>query len=177
MIRIRHRFSNNSIHPETEILILGTFNPDTPGNAANFFYSRSRNHLWKLLPIAFNEPSLKQAERNEKQLFCEKHHIGFTDLIEEIEVEPGQEVNYADEYIDGKVTLWQDVLSVMKGLGRLKKVGFTRKTFAKIPHIRQQLVPVSDYCTTNGIFFSHLTTPARIYSKEKQDEWTRFLTQ
>src|SRR5690606_13108924 len=119
-----------------------------PGNAANFFYSRSRNHLWKLLPIAFNEPSLKQAERNEKQLFCEKHHIGFTDLIEEIEVEPGQEVNYADEYIDGKVTLWQDVLSVMKGLDRLKKSRLYTK------NVRQNTTHPTTTCSCFGLLYN-----------------------
>jgi len=72
MKRIKHRFINHTINPKTEILIIGTFNPDTEENIADFFYGRSRNFLWTLLATAYNEASLKGQPRDEKLKFIEK---------------------------------------------------------------------------------------------------------
>ncbi len=44
MSTIKHRFLDHQINPETEILILGTFNPETEKNEADFFYGRNRNY-------------------------------------------------------------------------------------------------------------------------------------
>ena len=55
---IRHRFLHLPIDAATEILIVGTFNPDTDKNPAEIFYGRSRNFLWKLLPIALGQDDL-----------------------------------------------------------------------------------------------------------------------
>jgi G:T/U-mismatch repair DNA glycosylase len=68
MIPIAHKFVNKKIDPDTEILIIGTFNPDTAGNEADFFYGRQRNFLWTLLPYAFGEANLKNASRNDKEI-------------------------------------------------------------------------------------------------------------
>jgi hypothetical protein len=87
MIKIPHRFLDHQIDPETETLIIGTFNPETANNEAEFFYGRSRNYLWRLLPLAFGEKNLKEHTKQEKLEFIKKHHIDFIDLIEEIEVE------------------------------------------------------------------------------------------
>jgi G:T/U-mismatch repair DNA glycosylase len=35
------------------MLIIGTFNPATYKNQADFFYSRGKNYFWRLLPVAF----------------------------------------------------------------------------------------------------------------------------
>lgn len=45
MGKVKHRFINHKINPDTEILILGTFNPEAKENEADFFYGRSRNYL------------------------------------------------------------------------------------------------------------------------------------
>lgn len=175
MISIRHRFLNHRINPETEILLLGTFNPDTPANDAEFFYGRKRNFLWRLLPLAFGETDLKSASTADKSAFIKKHKIDFIDLIEEVAVEPGQEANYSDGYIDSKVTRWVDVIAVINSLPKLKKICFTRKTFSDIPNMRKQIEMIRIHCDARDISFFTLMTPARIYSEDKQSEWTSLL--
>lgn len=60
MITVQHRFLDHQINPDTETLIIGTFNPDAADNNADFFYGRSRNYLWRLLPLAYGETDLKE---------------------------------------------------------------------------------------------------------------------
>ena len=50
----------HQISPQTETLILGTFNPETPDNETEFFYGRRRNYLWRLLPSAYGGNDLKR---------------------------------------------------------------------------------------------------------------------
>lgn len=176
MNKIRHRFLNHHINPETKILILGTFNPDTENNEADFFYSRSRNYLWRLLPSAFQKSDLKKSSKQEKLSFIEQEKIDFIDLIAEIEVEDGQEVNYNDDFIDNKITEWQNIISEIEKLKNLKKMCFTRKTFKDIPNMETQIEKIQEYCFKNRIYFKALTTPSRFYSEKKQIEWTNFLT-
>lgn len=53
-MRVRHKFLNSwGIHPMTETLVVGTFNPETSND--DFFYGSGRNYLWKILPLAFGE--------------------------------------------------------------------------------------------------------------------------
>jgi G:T/U-mismatch repair DNA glycosylase len=174
MKTIKHKFLNHKINPITEILIIGTFNPDTPGNGADFFYGRGRNFLWKLLPLAFNEPDLKGANKEEKINFIGNYKIDLIDLISEIEVEDGQETNYNDAYIDSKVVDWRDVISEIDKLPNLKRVCFTRKTLSGVPNMRGRIVVIQEHCSKKGVFFKALTTPARFYSQDKQKEWSDF---
>jgi len=176
MIIVKHRFSNHTISPDTETLILGTFNPDTPRNSAEFFYGRTRNYLWKLLSTAFGEDDLKGASKTEKLQFIKKFKIDLIDLIEEIKVEEGQEANYDDVYIDNKVSIWQNVIGEIDKLPNLKRVCFTRKTFTGIPNMKKQVAEIQAYCEKRGVLFKALTTPARFYNTDKQTEWTSFLT-
>jgi hypothetical protein len=174
-IRVRHRFIDYRPHPETELLIIGTFNPETPENPADFFYGRSRNHLWRLLPAAFGKESLKGALKEDKLRFMRMHKIDFIDLIAEVEAEPGQEANYRDDYIDCRVQRWRAIIPELESLKKLRKVALSRKTFSGIPHIKRQVDSVAEYCRARGIHFQLLPTPARIYSNEKQAAWTKFL--
>jgi G:T/U-mismatch repair DNA glycosylase len=175
MKTITHRFSNHRITQSTETLVIGTFNPEVIGNNATFFYGRSRNYMWTLLPTAFNEKDLKKADKNEKLTFIEKRKIDFIDLISEISVDEGQEANYDDIYIDSKVTSWRDVISEIDGLKNLKRVCFTRKTLSGIPNMKKQVETIQGYCTTRRIPFRCIVTPARYYNQDKQAEWTNFL--
>ena len=175
MCTIKHRFADCQINVKTETLIIGTFNPETEGNEAEFFYGRSKNYLWRLLPAAFHEKDLKQADKQEKLSFIKRNKIDFIDLILKVEVEKGQETNYADSYIDRKVIIWRDVIAEIEKLKFLKRVCFTRKTFSDIPNIRERIDEVHVYCEKNGLLFRALATPSRYYSKDKQAEWTNFL--
>lgn len=175
MIEIQHRFLGHQINPKTETLIIGTFNPEIPDNDAEFFYGRSRNYLWRLLPTAFGKKDLKGASKIEKFKFIKDHKIDLTDLIEEIQVEEGQEDNYYDGYIDNKVTRWKNINKLIESLPNLKRVCFTRKTFNDIPNMKKQLSIIQEQCENKGITFKALTTPARFYREDKQTEWTSFL--
>lgn len=173
MSKIKYRFLDHQINPAIKTLIIGTFNPEAKNNQAIFFYGRSRNYLWTLLPTAFHESDLKQADKNEKLVFIEKRKIDFIDLISEVQVE--EEANYYDGYIDDKVTVWRNVISEIDRLRYLKRVCFTRKTFSDIPNMKKQIEAIHEHCERKGIYFKAIVTPARYYSAERQAEWTDFL--
>jgi len=171
---IPHRFLQYPLDPGTEILIVGTFNPETEKNPAEIFYGRSRNYLWRLLPLALGAPDLKAKGNPDKLDFIKAHKIGFIDLVAEVKVDMGSETKYGDDYIDNRVTQWRDVISEMGKMKRLKKVCFTRKTFSDIPQMKKRAKEVEAYCNEKLISFQYLPTPARIYSQSKQDEWKNF---
>ncbi|MDR1419772.1 MAG: hypothetical protein LBI86_05320 [Treponema sp.] len=172
MARIGHMLADHVINPETETVILGTFNPRTPENEADFFYGRRRNHLWKLLPLAFGCPSLKGKSREEKMSFLREHRVDFIDLVSEVDVD--NPADYDDRYIDGRVVTWNDVIGKIGKLPRLGKVCLSRKTFGGIPNMKRRIDAVRKYCGERGVLFSLLTSPARIYSAEKQAQWSAF---
>lgn len=172
MAKIRHRFINHTINPNTEILVVGTFNPDTKENVADFFYGRQRNFLWTLIPTAFNEMSLKGQSKEEKLKFIEKNRIDFIDLISEVEVD--EVANYKDSYLDGRVAKWKDVISEITKLPNLRRVCLTRKSFGNIPNMKSRIDEIKDYCEEIRLSFQFLTTPARFYGQAKQTEWTNF---
>src|SRR5690606_37338408 len=149
MITVRHRFLDHKINPEIETLIIGTFNPETADNDAEFFYGRSRNYLWRLLPTAFGKPDLKGASKQEKLEFIKNHKIGLIDLIEEIKVEEGQEANYYDGYIDSKVIRWTNIIGLIDTLPNLKRVCFTRKTFSDISNMKKKIDEIQEHCNNN----------------------------
>jgi len=176
MIFIKHRFIQHKINPYTENLIVGTFNPDTADNEADFFYGRERNFLWRLLPTAFGYENLKGKSKNEKLDFIQQYKIDFIDLISEVNVDEGQEANYDDRYIDKKVKEWREVVDELKKLSNLKRVAFTRKTLNDIPRMKIRVEAIQKYCTEKQISFQFLKTPARTYSESKQKLWTDFFS-
>ncbi|MEI9921115.1 MAG: hypothetical protein WDO14_20315 [Bacteroidota bacterium] len=167
---VQHRFLNHQISPETEILILGTFNPDVEGGPT-FFYGRPRNFLWHLLPGCRGLPSLKHNTLVAKQEFMSIYRIDFVDLIASVDVSAGQERNVSDSYIDGLVHQWTDVIAVINSLKKLKSVYFTRKTFSGIPNIKTHIRGIQNHCGNNNIRFCLLETPARYVNDMKQHQW------
>lgn len=169
---IKHKFLDHKICLKTEILIIGTFNPNSDGNEAEFFYGRSRNCFWKLLPEVFGEKSLKEQNVDAKKAFIKKYKINFIDLIEEIRVEDGQETNYDDIYICKRITKSREVIKEIENLKNLKKVFFTRKTFSNIEEIEELFDAVNKYCKENkGFEIEKLPTPSRFYNENKFKEW------
>lgn len=172
MTLIRHRFIDHQINSQTETLIIGTFNPNTPENIADFFYSRQRNFMWTLLPVAFGENSLKGKSKEEKLDFIRKRKIDFTDLISEVTVD--EVANYDDNYLDSKVSEWRNITSEIEKLSHLKRVCFTRKSFSDVPNMKIKIEAIRGFCVKRNIKFQYLTTPARFYRADKQQEWTNF---
>lgn len=86
-----HRFQNeltSHAYP-LNYLFIGTFNPEwnnPNGNNANWFYTRSRNSLWHILPMATIGASLMdfRQETNFLKGWCLNHGIGFSDLISSV---------------------------------------------------------------------------------------------
>lgn len=171
---VKHRFEHHIISPYTEILIIGTFNPDTPENVADFFYGRPRNFLWILVPAAFGDGSLKECAKSEKLAYIKYRKLDFIDLIAEVNVDTPND--YADSYLDKMVTGWNDIIHRAEQLQYLKKICFTRKTFSGIPNMKKRIETISDFCEQKGITFQYLPTPARFYRADKQQEWTNFFT-
>lgn len=174
MTVIKHRFLNHEINTEIETLIIGTFNPDTPGNEADFFYGRQRNFLWRLITIAIGHKDLKGENKEDKLEFIRNNKIDFIDLISIIKVDIGEETNYDDKYIDRRVTEWRDVIDEIKKLKNLKRIAFSRKTTTDIPEMKKRIEAIAEYCNENKIPFHYLKTPARTYSESKQKIWTDF---
>lgn len=173
MVLIRHKFITHKINPNTETLIIGTFNPESENNEADFFYGRARNYLWKLLPTAFNKDSLKGKSKDDKVAFINKYKIDFIDLIASVDVE--YTGNYNDAYLDNKVKEWRDVISEINNLTNLKKICITRKTFSDVPCMKGKVDLIKEHSLLNGVKFQLLTTPARFYRIDKQKEWSNFL--
>ena len=78
----------------------------------------------------------------------------------------GKENDYSDEYIDDKVSKWNNIICIIKD-NSIKEVYFTRKTFANIKNIKNKILDIEKYCNENNIMFSYLDTPARYENKEK----------
>lgn len=167
---IPHKFQNHTVSPDTEILILGTFNPDIP-IGTSFFYGRGRNYLWQLLPGCFGLPSLKDSPLAVKKAFMAAHRLDFADLILSVNVPAGQQANYEDSYIDDKVVAWKNIVALLLVLQNLKAVYFTRKTFGDIPNIAAAIDVIRSHCNQNNIRFCLLETPARFANAAKQQQW------
>lgn len=167
---ILHKYRDHQVNIETQILLLGTFNPDS-ADSPDFFYGRQRNFLWHLLPQCWNSASLKEASLFSKQQFMAKYKIDFADLIHSLEVPEGEEDNIDDDFIDSHVQQWKDIVALMETLPSLKEVYFTRKTFNGIPNMRTRVNIIAEYCKQNNIRICKLETPARFHSPEKQQQW------
>lgn len=167
---ILHKFRDHDIAAFTETLILGTFNPDIPGGP-DFFYGRTRNFLWHLLPSCWALPSLRNQTLAAKQRFMSEQKIDFADIIHAINVPDGNANNVQDAYIDNHIIEFKDIITTITFLPKLKAIYFTRRTFAGIPNIHNAINAIQGYCIENNIRFCLLLTPARFYNLEKQLQW------
>lgn len=176
-MRIEHKFLKSYPLEGKKILIIGTFNPETICNPADFFYSRARNFFWELLPAMFNkEDSLKGKEPKEKIEFLKRHDIELTDLILFADIEE----RYLGEYGDDKLSVpeeeggWntENIINILKQ-GNTKEVYFTRKSFQGVQKIQKEIKKIEAYCQESEIKFRYLPTPARFCNKGKKEEWEK----
>lgn len=168
---IPNKFRDHRVSDSTQILILGTFSPDIPG-APDFFFGRSRNYLWHMLPKCFGLGPLKDAPLEKKRDFMANFRVDFADLIAEIESVEEDDQHEDEDLYDGRVHRWNDVIGLIDSLKELKAVYFTRKTFNGIPNMKQQMKLIARHCQEKGIRICKLDSPSRHYSDEKQQQWT-----
>lgn len=126
---IRHRFESRAINLGTKTLLIGTFNPETPENDADFFYRRKRNYMWNLLPESFFLPALKGSTRQQKEAFISEDRINFMDLISAVTVKEEQETNYSDTYICKNTSECNTILSRINSLKSLEKILYKEDVF------------------------------------------------
>ena len=169
MAVVLHKFREHKVDPLTEILIVGIFIPDT--ETSDFFYGRSRNFLWHLLPQCWGQAPLKEASLADKKKFMASRKIDFADLIYALDLVEKEEDSTEETSIDSHVNQWTDLTGIIDTLPNLKAVYFTRKTFAGIPNMRNQMNAVSQHCAKRNIRVCKLDTPARFYSVDKQQQW------
>ena len=171
---VKHKFLDNNIPKDTEILIIGTFNPDKEGNEAEYFYGRSRNYLWRILSNCYQVEDLKGKSTNEKIKFAENHKIAFIDLVKSADYKD-KNVDYDDVKLDLHVHDWNNVDKLVSSLMHLRKVVFTRKTFNDIPNIKKEIDKVHAVCKERNIDYANLVSPARFVNDKKTNEWKLFL--
>ncbi len=97
---MKHKFLPRKLNPDTEILVIGTFNPDIPSNSAAFFYSRGHTAFGELMSAIFGEKCLRYSSVEDKEAFIKRHKIDFTDLIETIDMPEEDAANYRDVNLD-----------------------------------------------------------------------------
>lgn len=178
---MKHKFLPRKLNPDTEILVIGTFNPDIPSNSAAFFYSRGHTAFWELMSAIFGEKCLRYSSVEDKEAFIKRHKIDFTDLIETIDMPEEDAANYRDVNLDKYLNKANrtDVKAEIARLKHLKKVCFTRKTFSSIPNIQGKIKEVEQFCTEKKIKFKYLLSPAnygKIDPQQRFELWEEFFT-
>lgn len=161
---VKHKFLDAYPIKGKKILIIGTFNPDTISNSAQFYYGRKRNYFWELLPKALGkDESLKGCELVEKQkAFLEQHSIELSDLIYSVELNEDEIGNYSDDKLNNVIS-WntQNIIEVLN-VGNVKEVYFTRISFnKKVQRIQENIQRIENTCKNKDIKFSYLPTPSR----------------
>lgn len=171
MVLVKHRFLQHYPLIGKKILILGTFNPDLASNKAEFFYGRSKNYFWTLLPAMFSTPSLKAQSVQDKLSFLQKYEIELSDLILSVNMQKSDLTQYADEKLSN-VEQWNtdNIIKTLKK-GTTKEVYFTRKTFANVTNIQEQIKKIEAFCIENDLRFRYLPTPSRFVNEHKIQEW------
>jgi hypothetical protein len=179
----RHRFFDNLIPNQDKVkfLFLGTFNPSwnaLNGNNADYFYGRATSLFWCICPHAFNDNCLIDKGLNEWLVFCNKHHIGLTDIIKDItNANPQDERHvglltsgFEDKNLDLKENRQfifnlelntGDITNfITERQGELRGVFFTRKSHNDIPRIWEQWLTIKRHCENLNIYNAALPTPS-----------------
>lgn len=167
---LTNKFAKHAPSLDTEILILGIFTFDVP-QTGDYFFGKPRQFLWHMLPGCYNLPSLQQAATQQKIQFAQKHKIDFLDLIETVEWDADEDNLPDEDELAAAVLTYTKVDYWIQHLPKLKAVYFTRKTFNGLPNLKTHVQNLNGLAAAKGIRFCKLDTPARHFSKEKQQQW------
>jgi len=147
--RFLSKYREGSLLPNWKYntLIIGTFNPswDTPNNDADYFYSRSRNYFWYVLPNLHHTESLLSSNTSQKESFLKTNKVGLTDLIKSIK---DANENNKDHYCLIKTMRDQD-------LAKFKDFGFNT----------DEIIKVINEDKVTRVFITNLNSP-KIFEKE-----------
>ena len=104
-------FCNEPIAVQSNILIIGTFNPSDEScenaNDATWFYGRNRNKFWRYFPTALTGQSLHQTDnQNGNHLtwrqYCVQNGIVIIDLVKSININDILS-NFGDRAVECKI--------------------------------------------------------------------------
>lgn len=182
----RHRFYDSLIPDwEIEYLFVGTFNPEWNYNnaqQADYFYGRSRNNFWCILPRVFGGESLKRVELNIKLEYIIKKKIGITDLVINIQNASRASIDDRNKLTKGfsDIVLNQydlefntsNILKLIeKNKSTLKGVFLTRSTLNGINQIATEWNIIVNHCNKYSIHTDRLLTPSRGGCLSKAEIW------
>lgn len=182
----KHRFFNQLIpkNGSIEYLFVGTFNPAWDAennNNAEYFYGRSTNNFWCIMPHAFGDICLIDKGITEWVKYCKEKNIVLTDLIKEItnaDIGSNEHKNlitkgFSDSNLDKKNQnqnnkfifeidfITDDIIKIIKTNKKtLKGVFFTRETKSGIPRIWERWLIIKDFCNRQDILCAELITPS-----------------
>jgi hypothetical protein len=184
-----HKFQSylnlEKIDFEPTTLIVGTFVPEWPAGAAEWFYGRTAsNYFWDVLPRLYGEASLINATPAEWKTFCHDKQIAITDLIsclDDADADNHQHVKALTNAPDQAVVYnfddfsFVNVIQLLKRHPSIKNVYPTRGiTEAFWKHAWN---PVVKYCSVNNIRERKLLNPTtesdyhhNAYNTEHPDE-------
>lgn len=96
-------FAERSIIGQNKLLIVGTFNPSEnmvcKRNDAEWFYGRKANNLWRYIPEAIINKSLKENKKEDWIKFCYNYKIVIIDLVKS--ANSNQKLNsFSDEELE-----------------------------------------------------------------------------
>ncbi len=187
-----HRFYNELIPQwKIEYLFIGTFNPEwnNSSNNVDYFYGRSKNQFWCILPNVFDSPCLIEKTKKDKINFCKSHKIGITDIIKSISNadernddhkklilngyrDTNLEKKENNEFIFELDFNTSNIIQLIE-INKIKGIFFTRSTFNGIPRIRIQWNFLKQL-SKNKFNTGELLTPSQhpIYGiKDKIEHW------
>lgn len=100
-------FSGRSIIGRNKLLIVGTFNPEDnmvcKQNEAKWFYGRNANNLWKYIPEAMINSSLKGFKKEVWIEFCKNNKVVIIDLVKAFN--SNQKLNsFSDKELESFIT-------------------------------------------------------------------------
>lgn len=180
-----HKFYLNQIIPaatflpswEIETLIIGTFNPQNefaPINHANYYYGRTRNYFWKVIPKFVCVDGINSLDVLLQIEFLKNQKIGLTDLLISInDAEIGNQIHIdrIRSFEDTQIELFnsfewntENIIKTLKS-NRIKAVFFTKlgHSDARINNqntFEAQMRIIENYCTQNNISNNRLHTPS-----------------
>ena len=97
----------NYIPKKVKTLVLGSFNPNNPGNNANYYYGRNRNYFWKSLGGFLHNNDHHffnngQLNNNLGFQYMEEYGFYFFDLISELNIN-GLNQEHELNFINSKI--------------------------------------------------------------------------